>query len=114
MRKKMVVPSAIPGALVLAFSLAGPACGSSDPGTGGLRDIPATVRKGETVWTIYEKHHLDLGELFRMRQASAGIPRLRDISEGRPYTITLDPDNNVLSLAHPIDDQGILRILPPG
>jgi len=118
MRKKLVVPSAILGAVVLALFLGdpvvrdpGPAGGSVDPGTGGLREIADTVRKGETVSTIFEKHHLDLGELFRMRQASAGIHRLRDISEGRPYTITLDPDNNVLSLAYHIDDEEILRIV---
>jgi len=118
MRKKLVVPSAILGAVVLALFLGdpvvrdpGPAGGSVDPGTGALREIADTDRKGETVSTIFEKHHLDLGELFRMRQASAGIHRLRDISEGRPYTITLDPDNNVLSLAYHIDDEEILRIV---
>jgi len=118
MRKKLVVTAAILGAVALAFFLgdpvvrdAGPTGGSADPGKEPQREIVDTVRKGETVSTIFEKHHLDLGELFRMRQASASIHPLRDISEGRPYTITLDMDNNVLSLAYHIDDDEILRVV---
>ncbi len=118
MRKKRIVTAAILGAVVLAFFLGdpvvrdtGPAGGSADAGKEPQREIADTVRKGETVSTIFEKHHLDLGELFRMRQASASIHPLRDISVGRPYTITLDPDNNVLSLAYHIDDDEILRVV---
>ncbi|MHB8782518.1 MAG: peptidoglycan DD-metalloendopeptidase family protein [Desulfobacteria bacterium] len=118
MRKKRIVTAAILGAAVLALFLGdvvvrdtGPAGGSADAGKEPQREIADTVRKGETVSTIFEKHHLDLGELFRMRQASASIHPLRDISVGRPYTITLDPDNNVLSLAYHIDDDEILRVV---
>ncbi|MGB5197977.1 MAG: peptidoglycan DD-metalloendopeptidase family protein [Candidatus Deferrimicrobium sp.] len=118
MRKKLAATAAILGAVALAFFLGdsfvrdtGPESGSVDPGRDRLREIVDTVRKGETVSRIFEKHHLDIGELFRMRQASAGIHPLRDISVGRPYTITLDPDNNVLSLAYHIDDDEILRVV---
>jgi murein DD-endopeptidase MepM/ murein hydrolase activator NlpD len=118
MRKKLVATAAIPGAVVLAFFLGapfvrdtGPPGGFVDPGKEPPREIVDTVRKGETVSTIFEKHRLDIGELFRMREASAGIHRLRDISVGMPYTITLDPDNNVLSLAYHINDGEILRIV---
>jgi murein DD-endopeptidase MepM/ murein hydrolase activator NlpD len=63
------------------------------------------------VAAIFEKHQLDIGELFRMRQASAGVHPLRDISVGMQYSITLDPNNTVLSLAYRIDDEEILRII---
>jgi murein DD-endopeptidase MepM/ murein hydrolase activator NlpD len=118
MRKKLVAVVAVLGAGILAFFLGalylrepGRASGSIDSGKEPPPQIVDTVRKGETVSTIFEKHHLDVGELFRMRQASAGIHRLRDISVGRPYTITLDPDNNVLSLSYHINDEEILRIV---
>lgn len=118
MRKTLVATSAILGVVVFVFFLGDPvvrdtghAGGSVDPGIGRLREIADTVRKGETVSTIFEKHHLDLGELFRMRQASASVHPLRNISAGRPYTITLDPDNNVLSLAYHINDEEILRVV---
>ncbi|MBE0604910.1 MAG: peptidoglycan DD-metalloendopeptidase family protein, partial [Deltaproteobacteria bacterium] len=113
MRKIWIAVAAISGAGILAFFLVrdpGPAPVSAGPGKTPPREIVDTVRKGETVAGIFEKYHLDIGELFRMRQASAGIHRLRDISVGRPYTITLDPDNNVLSLAYHISDEEILRI----
>jgi len=117
MRKTLVATGAVLAAVVLAFFLGdpvvrdpGPDGGSVDPGSVRSREIVDTVRKGETVSRIFEKHRLDIGELFRMREASAGVHRLRDISVGRPYTITLDPDNNVLSLAYHINDDEILRI----
>ena len=118
MRKIRIAAVAVLGAGILAFFLGapyvrdpGPAPVSVDPGKEPPHAIVDTVRKGETVAAIFEKHHLDFGELFRMRQASAGIHRLGDISVGRPYTITLDPDNNVLSLAYHINDEEILRIV---
>jgi murein DD-endopeptidase MepM/ murein hydrolase activator NlpD len=118
MRKKLAATAAILGAVVLAFFLGdpfvrdpGPAPVSVDPGNDPPREIVDTVRKGETVAAIFEKHQLDIGELFRMRQASAGVHPLRDISVGRPYTITLDPDNTVLSLAYHINDEEILQVV---
>src|SRR3990172_4282917 len=123
MRKKLTATAAILLAGILAFFLGdlvvrepGPALLSARPGNDPPREIVDTGRKGETVAAIFETHPRDIGELFRMREASAGIHRLRDISVGMPYTITLDPDNNVLSLAYHINDEEILRIvrLEPG
>jgi len=118
MRKSLVATGAILAAAGLAFFLGdsvvrnpGPDGGSVDPGRKRPREIVDTVRKGETVSRIFEKHRLDIGELFRMREASASVHRLRNISVGRPYTITLDPDNTVLSLAYHINDEEILRIV---
>ena len=116
-RKMRVAVAAISGAGILAFLLGAPLVRDPGPGPAAVvsrkdtpREIVDTVRKGETVAAIFQKHHLDIGELFRMREAAAGIHRLRDISAGRPYRITLDPDNNVLSLAYHINDEEILRI----
>jgi len=118
MRTIWVAVVAVACAGILAFLLGGPFARDpvpppvpAGPGKAPPREIVDTVRKGETVAAIFEKYHLDIGELFRMRQASAGIHRLGDISVGRPYTITLDPDNNVLSLAYHINDEEILRIV---
>jgi len=117
-RKVRPAAVAVLGAGILAVFLGvpavrgpGPAPVSVDPGKESPREIADTVRKGETVAAIFEKHRLDIGDLFRMRQASAGVHPLKDISAGRPYTITLDPDNNVLSLAYHINDDEILRVV---
>jgi murein DD-endopeptidase MepM/ murein hydrolase activator NlpD len=116
--KKRIAAVAIPGAVLLAFSLGarvvrepGPVPGSVDRGEVSPREIEDRVLKGETVSAIFEKHQLDIGELFRMRQASANVHPLKNISAGRPYTITLGPDNNVLSLAYHINDEEILRVV---
>jgi len=78
MRKTWVAIVALSAAGILALYLAvpylrdpGPATASVDPGKGPPREIVDTVRKGESVAAIFEKHHLDIGDLFRMRQASA-------------------------------------------
>jgi len=118
MRMKPVAVVAISCAGILAFFLGapdvrdpGPAPATVDPRKGTPREIVDTVRKGETVAAIFERHHLDIGELFRMRQASASVHPLKDIAAGRPYAITLDPDNSVLSLAYHINDEEILRVI---
>src|SRR3970040_2877287 len=118
MWKTRIAAVAIPGAVLLAFSLGarvvrepGPVPGCVDRGKASPREIEDRVLKGETVSAIFEKHQLDIGELFRMRQASANVHPLKNISAGRPYTITLDPDNNVLSLAYHINDEEILRVV---
>jgi len=118
MWRKRIAAVAIPGAVLLALSLGarfvrepGPVPGSVDHGKELRHEIEDRVLKGETVSAIFEKHQLDIGELFRMRQASASVHPLKNISAGRPYTITLDRDNNVLSLAYHINDEEILRVV---
>jgi hypothetical protein len=81
-----------------------------------LREITGRVRRGETVTAIFRKYNLKIDDLFRMREAAAGVHRLRNIVEGRPYRILVDPDNSVVSLAYHINNEEMLRIvrLPPG
>jgi len=37
-----------------------------------FREIRGEVERGETLFAIFKKHNLDIGELYRMREASAG------------------------------------------
>jgi murein DD-endopeptidase MepM/ murein hydrolase activator NlpD len=81
------------------------------------RKIPVTsrliedvVKRGETMFDIFHKYGLDIQELLRLREASAGIHRLRNISAGKPYKIELAPDNSVRSLIYQIDDDLLLTI----
>jgi len=81
------------------------------------RDIPVTsrliedvVKRGETMYDIFQKYGLDIQELLRLREASAGIHRLRNIVAGKPYKIELAPDNSVLSLTYQIDDDVLLNV----
>jgi len=81
------------------------------------RNIPVTsrliedvVKRGETMYDIFQKYGLDIQELLRLREASAGIHRLRNIVAGKPYKIELAPDNSVLSLTYQIDDDVLLNV----
>jgi murein DD-endopeptidase MepM/ murein hydrolase activator NlpD len=81
------------------------------------RNIPATsrliedvVKRGETMVDIFQKYGVDIQELLRLKEASAGIHRLRNISAGKPYKIELAPDNSVLSLTYQIDDDVLLNV----
>ena len=78
-------------------------------GQGDCKEIDGTIRKGETLSDVFKKWKLDAGELFRIREASASIHRLREVQPGQPYKIVLD-DNGVRSFDYRIDDDSILCI----
>lgn len=87
---------------------------SSTPSPGktsaARQEIQDVVKPGETMFDIFKRYGLSIRELFSIREASAGIHRLKKISAGQPYRIRLDADNNVLSLTYQIDDEALLRI----
>lgn len=76
----------------------------------GRLEIQGVVKPGETMFDIFKRYGLSIPELFSIREASASIHRLKEISAGQPYRIQLDSDNNVLSLTYRIDDEALLRI----
>jgi murein DD-endopeptidase MepM/ murein hydrolase activator NlpD len=76
-----------------------------------IRAIEGTVRAGDTMEALFHKYGLRAEDLFGMRQAAADVHALKYLSEGRPYRITLDPDNNVLSLTYQVNDMDLLRVL---
>jgi murein DD-endopeptidase MepM/ murein hydrolase activator NlpD len=78
------------------------------------RAIEGTVHRGDTMAGLFQKHMLRVEDLFGMRQAAADVHALKRLSEGRPYRITLDPDNNVLSLAYHVNDMELLRVVRSG
>ena len=74
------------------------------------QEIEGVVRRGDTMSDIFQRHGLDRSQLHLMREAAAGVFRLKKIVPGRPYRITLDTDNNVLTLSYQIDDAATLAI----
>ena len=77
---------------------------------GTTREIKNVVKSGETMFDIFQRHKLSLSDLFRLKEASAKIHRLRNIKAGQPYTIELDGDNTVVSLVYRISDDAHLSI----
>jgi len=80
----------------------------------GTREISGTVQRKETMSHIFRKYEIKIGQLFPIREAAANVHRLRDIDQCRPYTITLDSDNNVLSLLYHIDEDRFLSVTREG
>jgi murein DD-endopeptidase MepM/ murein hydrolase activator NlpD len=73
-------------------------------------EINGTVKKGETLFDIFKKYRLSINELFKLREASADVHRLRALYPGRPYRISLDTNNQIHSFVYSIDDDYILNI----
>lgn len=74
------------------------------------REICGTVMKGETLFDIFKKYGLDIGELLKIKEASADIHRLKELYPGRTYKIVIDDNNNVNSFTYWIDEDNILTI----
>ena len=76
-----------------------------------FREISGVIKPGETLYDIFKRYGLDVRDLFLMRNASASIHRLRDISADREYKFTVDDDNNVHSFNYSINDDLFLNIM---
>ena len=67
-------------------------------------EISGTIKKGETLFDIFKKYKLDIGELFKLREASADIHRLRELYPGQPFKIVINDNNQINSFDYWIDD----------
>jgi murein DD-endopeptidase MepM/ murein hydrolase activator NlpD len=74
------------------------------------REISGKIEKGETLFDIFKKYHLDLRGLFKLREASADIYKLKDVCPCRSYKIVVDERDKIESFAYSIDDDTILKI----
>jgi murein DD-endopeptidase MepM/ murein hydrolase activator NlpD len=74
------------------------------------REITGNIKKGETLFDIFKKYKLDLKDLFRLKEASADIHKLRKLSPDRPYKIIVDENDQINSFVYWIDDDTILNI----
>ncbi len=121
MRKYM--PAGVATAVLLAVAgillfrsapVAEPPGEAAPPQEAEIRTIEGTVLRGDTVAGLFHRNRLRVEDLFGMRQAAAGVHALKNLSAGRPYRITLDPDNNVLSLAYHVNEMELLRVVRLG
>ncbi|RPH47048.1 MAG: peptidase M23 [Desulfobacteraceae bacterium] len=76
-----------------------------------FREITGVIKPGETLYDIFKRYGLDLRDLFLMRNASASIHMLRDISADRRYKLMIDEDNNVHFFKYSINDDIFLNIM---
>jgi murein DD-endopeptidase MepM/ murein hydrolase activator NlpD len=75
-----------------------------------FKEIKGKVQKGETLFDIFKKYNIAPSELFKMKEASANIHRLRKVHPGQDYKIVVDEDNRVNEFIYWIDDDNVLSI----
>lgn len=75
-----------------------------------FREISDVIKKGETLYEIFRRYNLDIGELFELREASADVYRLRKLNPGQSYKILIDDNDRVNSFIYWIDDDTTLNI----
>ncbi len=83
---------------------------SGDQTQKGYKEVSGTVKKGETLFDIFKRYNLDLTELFKIREASAHIHRLKKVYPGRQYKIVFDDSYQINSFVYWIDDDNFLNI----
>lgn len=93
-----------------SFTLSGDHTATKPVPQQNFQEICGTVEKGETLYDIFQKYKLDLNELFKLREASADVHRLRELYPGQPYRITIDDNSSVNSFTYWINDDQILLI----
>lgn len=75
-----------------------------------FKSIESSIEPGETLFSIFKKHDLNIDELFAMKQASAGVHRLRQVHPGQPYSFTIDENNCVNTFTYEISENTTLKI----
>lgn len=75
------------------------------------REISGNIKTGETLFDIFKKYKLNADELFKMKEASANVHKLRDLHPARPYKIIVDDCNRINSFSYWINDDTVLNIM---
>jgi murein DD-endopeptidase MepM/ murein hydrolase activator NlpD len=75
-----------------------------------LRAIHDKVLKGETLFSIFLKHGLDIKDLYALRDAAAKVYPLRNINVGQSYTAKVIAQNRIKSFIYQIDQNSLLKI----
>ena len=75
-----------------------------------FHEIAGEIKKGETLFEIFKKYSLNIGDLDKMRQACADVYRLKALNPGRSYRIVLDDAERIVSFVYGIDDDNFLNI----
>jgi murein DD-endopeptidase MepM/ murein hydrolase activator NlpD len=72
--------------------------------------ISGIVEKGQTLYEIFKRHGLDPGELFRVKEALAGVHSIREIRPGQPYEIQIDPEKRLSTFVYWVNEDSLVRV----
>jgi len=91
-----------------------PSAHSRQSAAANLLRISGIVEKGQSLYEIFKRHGLDPGELFRVKEAFAGVHSIREIRPGQPYEIHVDPEKRLSSFLYWVNDDSIVRVTRAG
>lgn len=77
----------------------------------GYREITGVIKPGDTLYDIFKRSSLDVRDLFLMKEASASVHRLRNISANSQFKIIVDEQNKVQFFNCSINDELCLNIM---
>ncbi len=72
--------------------------------------IDGTIEKGQSFFDIFIHNEIDIGDLDRLRQASADVYALKNVHPGSPYEIHVDAAGRVHAFTYGINDDTTLQI----
>jgi murein DD-endopeptidase MepM/ murein hydrolase activator NlpD len=72
--------------------------------------IAGAIEPGETLYSVFQKHALNLDDLFAMRQAAAEVHRLKEVYPGQPYRFSVDAGKSIRSFTYGITENTFLTI----
>ncbi len=78
--------------------------------TVSYREIKSSVKEGETLYDIFKKNDIEVGELVQLKQASQRIHKLSDIAVGHSYSIRFDEEDRISEFTYAIDDDTSISI----
>jgi murein DD-endopeptidase MepM/ murein hydrolase activator NlpD len=87
-----------------------PSAHSRQSAAASLLRVSGIVEKGQTLYEIFKRHGLDPGELFRVKEALAGVHSIREIRPGQPYEIHVDPEKRLSTFLYWVNDDSIVRV----
>jgi murein DD-endopeptidase MepM/ murein hydrolase activator NlpD len=87
-----------------------PSAHSKQSAAANLLRVSGIVEKGQTFYEIFKRHGLDPGELFRVKEALAGVHSIREIRPGQPYEIHVDTEKRLSTFLYWVNDDSIVRV----
>jgi len=73
-------------------------------------EITGIIQKGETLFEIFKRSELDLGQLVLLKESMAGVHRLSNLLPGQPYRITVDGEKRVTAFEYWINDEAFVNV----
>ncbi|MCX5834466.1 MAG: hypothetical protein NTV99_08150, partial [Deltaproteobacteria bacterium] len=73
-------------------------------------EISGVIQKGETLFEIFKRSELDLGELVLLKESMAGVHRLSNLLPGQPYRIIVDGEKRITAFVFWISDDAFVNV----